>query len=72
MPVPVSETMVLKYFASSSIDTEGFKKSVSYVFIINYWHQFVAVLEVAELFCTFVSDTAIGMITLSQGPLQRK
>jgi hypothetical protein len=46
------------------------RTSADFPFIVKYWCQFVAALEDAELFCTIVSDTGIGMIILPQAPLQ--
>jgi hypothetical protein len=69
-PVSSAGAMVLNNSASSSAATDGFKKSANFSFIVKNRHQFVAVLEVAELFCTFVQNTAIGLLSLSQAPLQ--
>ncbi len=56
-PVSSAGTMVQNNSASLSAATDGFKKSANFAFIVKNRHQFVAALEVAELFCTFVPDT---------------
>jgi hypothetical protein len=46
------------------------KKSAIFAFILMSRHQFAAGLEDAKLLCTIITDTAIGMVSLSQAPLQ--
>jgi hypothetical protein len=49
---------------------QSHKKSANIAFIVMYRHQFVSALEDAELFCnaelfcTVITDTIIGMISL--------
>jgi hypothetical protein len=44
------------------------KKSANFACILSYWNQFVAASEDVELLCSVDSDTAIGMVSLSQEP----
>jgi hypothetical protein len=46
--------------------------SCRFPYIMKLRCQFVAALKDAELSCSAISGTAIGMITLSQAPLQMK
>ncbi len=66
--VPVSETKVHNNSASSIAAKDVIIRSAGFVLIVKKRCQFVAALEVAELSCTIVSGTAIGIISLSQGP----
>jgi hypothetical protein len=40
------------------------KKSVNFALIEKYRHKFVVALDIDELFCIFVPDTAKGIISV--------